>query len=72
MQSNISPETRRRRAKLGGLKRVDPELYEAERREFLAHRFVEKIEALVDKAPPLSDEQRRHLRRLLAPAKGGA
>jgi hypothetical protein len=65
------PEIRRRQGQVAILKRHHPEKYEAAHRSYLTEKAVAQIEALVEAAPPLTDEQRERLRRLLAPV-GGA
>lgn len=59
------------RARLASLSRTrdanDPDVVRA-RRDLRAARLEEYITRVVGEAPPLSDEQREHLARLLRPA----
>jgi hypothetical protein len=67
----LTPDQRRKRGRIARLTATDPERAARLRKDFHVERLAQQIEALVEAAPPLTDEQRERLRRLLAPV-GGA
>lgn len=69
----LSPEQRRQHARLAVLHRHDPERAAELRRDFHVDQLADRIAAVVNAAPPLTDEQRARLAGLLAPpqASGG-
>lgn len=66
----LTPDLKRRRARIAALTRHDPKRAAIEQRDFAVEKVAEHIKALVESAPPLTEEQRLKLRRLLAPRDG--
>lgn len=68
------PEVRRARGRLArstGLRGPDHPATLAARREFRTERWLAAIRAVVDEAPPLTEDQRARLAVLLAPVASG-
>lgn len=72
---SIAPPVAAARARVAGLSKkgrdaADPELVSA-RQELRVQTLADQIQRTIDQAPPLSDEQRARLARLLAPQTDG-
>lgn len=71
----MSPEVAKHRARVGSLSRSrtpdDPELVEA-RQSLKAASLADYVARQVAEAPPLTDEQRGRIARLLRPTRTGA
>ena len=71
----LSPAAAQHRARIAALARTkpadDPELVE-EKKAFWTQRIEDYVRDTLEKAPPLSDEQRSRLAELLRPVRGGA
>ncbi|MBB5828138.1 hypothetical protein [Micromonospora carbonacea] len=73
-KTHLTAEQRRERARMAVLHRHNPERAAELRRDYHVDQLAERIAAVVNAAPPLTDEQRARLAGLLASpqaSKGG-